>query len=225
MPSTFAWISAGLYAADVAVHLTAVAKKNERLRRITKVMLMPLLALTFVLVWFCVTQAALPVLVVAGLMMGFLGDTLLLNHHSKIGLPLGLVSFAAGHVLYIVQIRRAAAPPAWWIMALLAFAYCACVAVMYTRLYPYLPKIFRVPALVYMLLISALSLSAASVAIRLLSLGAALLFSGTVLFMISDGILSFETFRSETKSSHLRVMVPYIAGQTLIASGFLLSLS
>ncbi|MEL7602013.1 MAG: lysoplasmalogenase family protein, partial [Bacillota bacterium] len=69
------------------------------------------------------------------------------------------------------------------------------------------------------------SLSAASAAIASFTVGTALLLSGTLLFMVSDGILSFEMFRSETKASHLRVMVPYLAGQTLIASGFLLSLA
>jgi len=225
MPNIFVWISAELYAADIAVHLTAVAKKNERLRRTTKVLLMPLLALTFLLAWLSVTAAALPVLVIAGLLMGFAGDTALLSHHSRIGLPLGLASFAAGHVLYTIQIWKAAHLPAWWVILVLVLAYGACVARMYVKLFPYLPKAFRIPALSYMMLISTLSLSAASAAIASFSIGAGLLLLGTLLFMLSDGILSFEMFRSETKSSHLRVMVPYLAGQTLIASGFLLSLA
>ncbi|MEL7602012.1 MAG: lysoplasmalogenase family protein, partial [Bacillota bacterium] len=158
MPNAFVWVSAGLYAADVAVHLTAVAKKNERLRRVTKVMLMPLLALTFALAWFAVADAPLPVLVIAGLMMGWLGDTLLLCRRHRIGLPLGLASFAAGHALYIIQIWRGSPSPAWWVIALLALAYGACVACVYARLFPHLPRVYRVPALGYMMLISALSL-------------------------------------------------------------------
>jgi len=221
MPNAFVWISAGLYAIDIAVHLTAIAQKKERLRCITKVALMPLAALTFAFAWFSVSEAALPWLVVAGLLMGCAGDTLLLNHHHKAGLPLGLASFSVGHVLYIIQIWHLWAPPTWWIFVLLALAYGACVAWMYTKLFPYLPGAFRAAALVYMLLICTLSLSAAAFAIRSFSLGTALLLLGTLLFMLSDGILSFEVFRSETRGSHLKVMVPYIAAQTLIAAGFL----
>ena len=225
MLNYLAWASTGLYAADIAVHLTAVAQKKERLRRISKVLLMPLAALTFSLWWFSISDAALPVLVVAGLLMGCLGDTLLLNHHHKIGLPVGLASFSAGHVLYIVQIWRISAPPAWWVFVLLVLVYGAGVACLYVRLFPYLPKAFRVPSLAYMLLISSLSVSAAAAALKSFTPGAALVLAGTLLFMLSDGILSFEVFRTETHASHLKVMVPYIAAQTLISAGFLVCMA
>ena len=217
-------IAAGaLFVADTAAHLFAVAHKKERLRRVTKVLLMPLLALTFSLLWLSFFSGAFPWVVVAGLLMGCAGDTLLLNHHHKAGLPLGLAAFSAGHVLYIVQIWRTAVPPAWWAVAVLALAYCAVVSWVYKKLWPYLQKAFRFAALGYMLLISALSFSAAAAAAASFSLGAALLLSGTLLFMLSDGILSFEVFRRETRGGHLKVMAPYIAAQALIAAGFLLS--
>jgi len=224
MSNAFVWASTVLYAVDIAVHLMAVAQKKERLRRITKVLLMPLAALTFSLWWLSVSDAALPWLVVAGLLMGCAGDTLLLNHHHKVGLPLGLASFSVGHVLYIIQIWRITVAPAWWIFVLLALVYGAGVACLYVRLFPYLPKAFRVPSIAYMLLISSLSVSAAAAAIPAFTLGAALVLAGTLLFMLSDGILSFEVFRTETHASHLKVMVPYIAAQTLISAGFLVSM-
>jgi uncharacterized membrane protein YhhN len=217
-----AFIVLGLFSADTAAHLAAIAQKKEKLRRFTKVLLMPLLALTFSFFWVSLKGGAPPWLVVAGLLLGCVGDTLLLYRRHRIGFPLGLASFSAGHVLYIVQIWWITAAPAWWVIALPALACVACVAVFYRRLRPFVPNAFRPAALFYMLLLSALSVSAAAGAIASLSAGTAVLLAGTLLFMLSDGILSFDVFRDKSRGGNLKVMIPYIAAQTLIAAGFFL---
>ncbi len=157
----------------------------------------------------------------AALSLGCAGDTLLLNHHHKVGLPLGLASFAAGHVLYIVQICLQTPPPVWWADALPALACAVFAAVFYSRLRPHLPKAYRPMALFYMLLLSALSASAAASLIAAYDPGKSVLLAGTLLFMLSDAILSFEVFRGETRNGNFKVMAAYIAAQTLIATGFL----
>lgn len=58
-----------------------------------------------------------------------------------------------------------------------------------------------------------------------LSAGAVCLFAGTLLFLFSDTILSFEIFRGETKNGNLKVMITYIAAQILISAGFLLRMT
>ncbi len=213
----------GLFVADAALHLTAVAKKKERLRRITKVLLMPLLALTFVLGRLALSLEV-PWIVVAALMLGCAGDTFLLNHHHPVGMPLGLASFATGHILYTLTIWRLSSLPAWWLIVLLAAVYGTCVAVAYKKLQAFLPKAYRPVALFYMVLLSTLSASAAINAQTTLHPGAFVVWAGTLLFMFSDSILSFEIFRNETRGSNLKVMAPYIAAQTLIVAGLFLQI-
>ena len=218
-----ALIACALFVIDAAAHIAAVTLKKERLRRITKVLLMSLLALSFVLGRLSLSMDV-PWIVVAALMLGCAGDTFLLNHHHRIGMPLGLASFAAGHVLYILTIWRLTPAPAWWLLALLAALYAACVAVSYKKLRPFLSKAYRPIALFYMLLLSTLSASAAVYALTTLHAGAFVLLAGTLLFMLSDSILSFQIFDKKTQGSKLKVMVPYIAAQTLIAAGFFLQI-
>lgn len=218
-----ALIACGLFAADTAIHLSAVALKKETLRRATKVLLMPLLAVSFIF-WRLALGLSVPWIVVAALMLGCAGDTFLLNHHHRIGMPLGLASFAAGHVLYIIAIERLTPLPAWWLVVLLAAAYGTGVAVTYKKLRPFLSKAYRPVGLFYMLLLSTLSAFAAACALTTLRPGAFVVLAGTLLFMLSDSILSFEIFRNETRGSNLKVMAPYIAAQALIAAGLFLQI-
>jgi heme/copper-type cytochrome/quinol oxidase subunit 3 len=60
MPTAIFILAAALFAADAAAHLAAVAQKKERLRRVTKVLLMPLLALAFSLCALTVYNEAPP---------------------------------------------------------------------------------------------------------------------------------------------------------------------
>lgn len=217
----FAYLSCGLFAAITAIHLTALALDHERLRRFTKVLLIPLLALAFVLMRLSF-GLDVPWMVVAALLLGCTGDVLLLGHRRSVRLPLGLASFSAGHVLYIIAIWHLASPPAWWLAATLVIVYGSAVALTYKKLLPYLSGAFRPTALFYMLLISTMGASAASYALTSLKPGAFILLAGSALFMLSDAVLSFEIFRSKSQNSHLKIMVPYIAAQTLITAGFFL---
>jgi uncharacterized membrane protein YhhN len=56
-------------------------------------------------------------------------------------------------------------------------------------------------------------------------MGTVSLFAGTLLFLLSDTILSFEIFKGETKNGNLKVMITYIAAQILISVGFLLRMA
>jgi uncharacterized membrane protein YhhN len=198
--------------------------KRERLRRFTKVPLMPLLALAFSLCRVSFSAEPLPWTVIAALLLGCAGDTLLLNHHHPVGMPLGLAAFSAGHALYTVTIWRLTPTPAWWLIATLIAVYGGGVALIYKKLRPYMPKAYRAMGLLYMLLISTMGASAAADALTTLEAGAFVLLVGTLLFMLSDSILSFEIFRGETRGSNLKVMIPYIAAQTFLATGFWLQL-
>ena len=222
MTNAFAWAVGALLVVDTAVHLIAIAKKKEGLRRASKALLMPLLALAFLLFWLSRSSQAPPWLVIAGLMTGWAGDVFLFNHHHPVFFPLGLVSFAAGHVLYIVQMFSIFAAPAWWFVALLAAAYVTAAGLLLKGVLPHVPNKLRPAGIFYFLLLCTLGVTALSGMIAGFSAGAVVLFAGVLGFQLSDSMLSFEIFRGDTKNGNIRVMSAYIAGQALIAAGFFL---
>ena len=79
---------------------------------------------------------------------------------------------------------------------------------------------YTVEDLLYGLLLASLG-SAAFIALRAGAPGGAYLLAGGCLFLCSDGILSFETFRDgDSNAADVAVMLTYIAAQTLLAIGF-----
>ena len=217
---TFAFV--GMLTVNVALHLFAIVSGKEIIRRITKVLLMPLLAVSFYLMWRTFSPNPLPWQVVAALLLGCAGDAFLINHHNRIGFPLGLVAFSIGHVFYIIQLFSLISAPAWWIILLLVVLYGTGVVVTFKMLSPYLPKQFRVGCVFYMMLLCLLSAAAVIGLLTRFSLGSVIVTIGTLLFLLSDTKLSFEIFKGDSKNGNLIVMITYIAAQLLLATGFFL---
>jgi len=215
-------IACTLFAADIALHIVFIVRGKDTPRCLTKALLTPLLAVSFLLLWSALSTAPMPWLVLLGIIAGCAGDISLFDHHHRIGVPLGLVFFSAGHVLYLLQLLRLTPAPAWWLIVAAVVVYGAGAAVTYKKLLPYLPKLMRIPALLYMLMLCVLSAAAAIAALTVFHVGAFVLLAGTLAFLLSDTVLSFEMFRGETTCRHLKVMIPYIAAQILISAGFFL---
>lgn len=208
-----------LYLTDVALQLYACAKNKEKLRRITKILLMPLLALLY----FAASAAPQP-LVLLGILFGCLGDTFLLNHHSPVGFPAGLCAFFIGHVCYIILLVSLLPTVSIWLIALAAAVYTAGALRTFLQLKPHLPKNLLLLCLAYMVLLAGFSCIAALAAFTIGSMGAILLFCGTLFFLASDTVLSFNTFKEEKAGGNFIVMLTYIVAQSLIALGFLMIL-
>ena len=221
----FGYAAAALFAVDIALHITAIARGKEALRCVTKGLLMPLLAVAFVLFWTESTPAPLPWRVALGLLAGCAGDIALLDHRNTVGMYVGLTLFSVGHVLYIVQLYQLMAAPAGWLIAAVAVIYITGLWLVFRKLRPYLPKLQTIPGLLYFLLLGGLSASAALDAFASFSIGSFVLLGGTLLFLLSDTVLAFEVFRGETANSHIKIMAPYIAAQALIAAGFFLRMA
>ena len=217
---TMAIVAGALFIADAVLHIVFITRGKEALRRITKGLLMPLLAVTFILFWTLLRTGPLPWLALGGMLAGCAGDISLFDHHHPVGMPLGLAFFSVGHILYIVQMYRLMTPPAWWLIAAVVIVYGAGAVMTYKKIEPYMPKVMRIPALFYMLLLCTLSASAAAAAFTSFHVGAFVLLAGTLLFLLSDTILSFEVFRGETPNSKNKIKVTYIAAQAHIAAGF-----
>ena len=160
-----------------------------RLRYATKLMLMPLLAL-----WFLFSTDPTPRAIYAGLLCGFLGDLLLLGSKKRSFLfVLGSAFFAVGHVLYAVYfLSNLGGQPG---ALLIAAAACG-----------YFLGIFLL-----------LRLFKANISKKLLATNGTpwhyAVFFASLLFLLSDGCLSYDKFYRPFPMRSVVVMTTYILAQ------------
>lgn len=182
----------------------------------TKVMLMPMLCLLY---WLCAKR---PVALVAmGLLFGCAGDALLLSEDGSPLFVLGMLAFALGHICYM------AAMASHFGFALLtplragamALGYALYLAAFFTRVRHYVSTKLLLGATGYMLFLCGTSACALLCLLRAPSVATALLFTGSLLFILSDTILSWTVCLRREDRTHA-VMLTYIMAQALIAAAF-----
>ena len=208
---------AGLFLLDAAVHLFACANKNLlMLRRVSKCLLMPLLAACYL--FFAKMPSPL---VVAGILFGFAGDLVLLFRPRKWAFPAGIAAFATGHIFYIIRFaQRIATRPPWFLFALLALITIGCAALLMRYIWKGMPKKLCPPSFLYMMVIGTMASSAVLFSLYGLSPYRWLAGIGGVLFAISDTTLSIDAFHHPVHNRNIIVMSTYIAAQVLIVSAF-----
>jgi uncharacterized membrane protein YhhN len=214
------YIFLALYFSVAATHLySCVHTGRHTLRKITKCLLMPLLALCYRL--FAVEFSAL---VFAALIFGFLGDAFLLAPEWNWSFAAGLGAFAVGHAFYIAHILvTLPVLPGWHVFAFIALA-CLMIALPFLRyLWPGLPRSLRAPCLVYILDIGFMAGCTVLFAFSGLPGFPWLAAIGGLLFVVSDAALSIDAFRKPISNRYIIVMSTYIAAQTLLAAAFALS--
>ncbi len=209
------YIAVALYLLVVALHLFACASRDRlMLRRVTKCCLMPLL-----LFCYAVYAAEISPLVVAAILSGFVGDVFLLFRPRHWSFPAGILSFAAGHVFYIVRfLKGLTVSPAWYVCAALGLIGFLSAITLLRFLWKGLPKKLRPPSFLYMLIIATM----ASYAILFALYGNSPLrwFAavGGLFFVASDSTLSIDAFHHPVRYRNVLVMSTYIAAQTLIVA-------
>lgn len=209
-------LSAALAAASVT-HLAACGLGKSRLRYFTKLLLMPLVAALY-----CALVDRPAPAVLAAMFCGWVGDFFMIYKHKDAFLAAGMAAFGVGHILYVARIGviAAAAHPRLFTALAATLVPGAIAIVIFAVLRRRIPKQLRLPGLLYGLLLASLG-SAAFIALRAGAPGGAYLLAGGCLFLCSDGILSFETFRDgDSNAADVAVMLTYIAAQTLLAIGF-----
>ena len=209
-------LSAALAAASVT-HLAACGLGKSRLRYFTKLLLMPLVAALY-----CALADRPAPAVLAATFCGWVGDFFMIYKHKDAFLAAGMAAFGVGHILYVAHIGviAAAAEPRLFTALAATLVPGAVAIVIFAVLRRRIPKQLRLPGLLYGLLLASLG-SAAFIALRAGAPGGAYLLAGGCLFLCSDGILSFETFRDgDSNAADVAVMLTYIAAQTLLAIGF-----
>lgn len=209
-------LSAALGAASVT-HLAACGLGKSRLRYFTKLLLMPLVAALY-----CALVDRPAPAVLAAMFCGWAGDFFMIYKHRDAFLTAGMAAFGLGHILYVARIGviAAAAQPRLFTALAGTLVPGAVAIIIFVVLRRRIPKQLRLPGLLYGLLLASLG-SAAFIALRAGAPGGAYLLAGGCLFLCSDGILSFETFRDgDSNAADVAVMLTYIAAQTLLAIGF-----
>ena len=209
------FVFAGLFAFDAAVQLFACASRDRlMLRRVSKCLLMPLLAACY-----CLFAKAPSALVITAILFGFAGDVVLLFRPRRWAFPAGILAFATGHVFYIVSLaQRFAVIPPWYMLALLAVINVTCAVTLMRNIWRGMPRKLRPPSFLYMLIIGTMASTAALFALYGASDYRWLALPGGLLFAISDTVLSIDAFHHTVKHRNVIVMTTYILAQTLIVS-------
>jgi len=214
------FVFAGLLALDAAVHIFACVNRNMlMLRRVSKCLLMPLLATCYMM--FAKAPSSL---VIAAILFGFAGDLVLLFRPRKWAFPAGILAFATGHVFYIVSFaKRIVVSPPWYMFALCALATVACAATLTYYLWKCMPKKLKPPSFLYMIIIGSMVSTAILFSLYGGSAHRWIAAIGGVLFAISDTTLSIDAFHHPVRYRSVIVMSTYIAAQVLIVSALAFS--
>ncbi len=173
----------------------------------TTLILLPVLAL------LPESASAYVALIGAGLVFALVGDILLMLSEQRF--VLGIASFALTHLLYLAAFAAAAG------LALInpSTIPLALFAILMTRfLWPGLRDSLRIPVLIYVVLISLMTVQAIGAAIELETTATALAAAGAVLFLASDSMLAVDRFRIPFAAARGLVLSTYWLGQWLIAS-------
>ncbi|MDR1374087.1 MAG: lysoplasmalogenase [Treponema sp.] len=194
------------------LHLSAILLEKELWRKITKILLMPLL--------FCFYAAAAKRflgIVLLGAAFGWLGDILLIKINDKRFFTLGLLGFLLGHLCYIPSMlffTGALHIPALIISAVLA----APLWFLMNRVLKPSPDM-RIPVIIYSMVIVLMILGALQLMLYRQDLPGFLPLAGGIFFAVSDTILGYYTFRTLPRYGNFPIMLGYITGQGCILIG------
>ena len=192
--------------------LAALLLDSDPAHALFKPLLMPLLAAY-------VATVKGPRLLIAALLFGWGGDTLLL-FDADLAFLAGMGSFAAGHVCYLVLFKRygqgygtARARGAG-----LVAAYATALVVTVALLWPDLPADMRGPVAGYSLLLTAMAFGATTLGLTAAAGGALFLLSDT---LIATGVAEWP----QAPRPDFWIMLTYIAAQYLLVRGVLTALA
>ncbi|MCY0931461.1 lysoplasmalogenase [Streptomyces sp. H27-H1] len=188
------------FAAATALDLGSLLAGWHTGHLVAKPLLMPLL------VGYVITRRA-PRLLIAALLFGWGGDLALLFDADPAFL-IGMGSFAAGHVCYLLLFGRRRTGP------LLGAAYAAALLSTVTLLWGDLPAELRIPVAGYSLLLTAMAYRSSALGRRAGLGGALFLLSDT---LIATGVAEWP----QLPRADFWVMATYVAAQYLLATGAL----
>jgi uncharacterized membrane protein YhhN len=216
-------ISLALFLLVSVGELTSQVVDLPWLHTMCKPALLPLL-----LVYYVVSAreagGSMSMLVVAALVLSWLGDVLLMGEGQSFFI-FGLVSFLLAHVTYILAYRQhQQADDSKALRGIqkirygfpLVFAGVGLVMILYPRL-----SDLRIPVMVYAGVITVMTLTGLFRFGRTNASSFAQVFAGAILFMMSDSLLAVNKFLEPLAYSGLWIMLTYLAAQWFIVRGLL----
>ncbi|WP_195210331.1 lysoplasmalogenase [Actinomarinicola tropica] len=202
--SSLAWALAALAAASALTDWWAVAAERPSVRHVAKPA--TLVALVGVALAVDPAQADVRAWMVAGLILSLVGDVvLMLPERWFVG---GLVAFLLGHVAYVVGLQLAPTDLAWTLIGISVVGAAAGTIgrEIVRRVAAGRHRALTGPVIAYLVVISAMVVSAFGTT----SLVAAV---GALLFYASDATLAWNRFVEPLRYGPLAVMVTYHLGQ------------
>lgn len=199
-----AWVLAAIAAVLAVLDWVAVATDRPAVRHVAK----PgaLLALVGVAVTLDPTDSTVRTWMVVGLVLSLVGDVLLmLPERWFVG---GLVAFLLGHVAYVVGLQLAPTSATWSLagVGVVLVGGLTVGRAIVTRVAAGRHRSLTGPVVAYLVVISAMVVSAFGTA-------AAAAIVGALLFYVSDATLAWNRFVEPLRHGPLAVMVTYHLGQ------------
>ena len=195
-------------------------KNHDILKDITKTLIIP-----SILLFYAVSTTEINGLIVVGLIFGWCGDILLLRPKVEMRFLGGMVSFMLGHILYIFaffkQIRGEGIVIPYFLMYLAFLVLYSLVLIF--KLMPSLGDM-KIPVIVYCGVIVVMSLGGYLILASSSGLflgNPVLVFIGSLIFIISDSLYAWVSFKNNFKHGYALVILTYSLAQIFIASGFI----
>ncbi|MBZ9622395.1 lysoplasmalogenase [Clostridium sp. FP2] len=211
-------IIGGLFCIIFVMHMVFTKNEYNKGRCYTKPFLMPLLA-----IYYIASVAQVNKFIVMALVFGFMGDMFLMWPEMKNNFILGLVAFLIGHLCYVLLFLQGISfvkdIPVWFYLIIIIYIMVAFVVM--KKLTMYLGNM-KIPTYIYMAVILLMSFaSLARIWVIGMSISFFLPFIGSLLFLSSDAMLGFYTFKGKFKNGNIYIMLTYVLAQALIVGGYL----
>lgn len=200
-----------------AVNLYADKYEKQNLKALTKPLLVPL-----IMVFYMSSATPINWFIVTALFFGFIGDISLLWGTKKIFFAIGLVAFLIGHIFYTLVFLQSISyfqivPNLFFIFLIPYILY----GYLILRILKPNLGIALVPVIIYMCAILMMSFTSLCRIWNGFNLQFLLPFIGSLFFIVSDSVLSYNSFNKPSKNYEVVIMFTYILAQILIVAGFL----
>lgn len=203
-----------------------------KIRRVSKTLLMPLLALAYMVFSYETRNESGSLYIILALMMSWIGDVWLMGkvrqHEEGYEVTLsderfllGLIFFFVGHVFYAlvfmnqVDFSRIPKPIFAFLILLLWYG-----IILFKGVKP--SGSIKIGMVFYMMAIGSMIFSALCIYVTNMNLGGLFLLMGAILFGSSDSVLAFQCIRKVEFLPDSYVMFSYIGGQMFLVLGFYL---
>ncbi len=208
-----------VYFIVLGFHVIAEYFEHKKGRYATKPFLVSLLILYYL---FSISVTPYNWLLILALIFGYLGDIALMIGREGKWFMMGLGSFLIGHIFYIIAFLLSITDITQFpIGGFLLFLPSILIALIFIYMIKGKMGDLQTPTLIYIVVITIMSITATLRFAEFQGPAFYMVWIGSLLFMIADGIIALDKFHKEIPHSRVYVMIPYGLAQFLIVQGIL----